>query len=107
MASGQYYLFLTTLTHQDSSQLGIIERFIDDSKTNGVKNRKDNENRFAIYTFFTCITDLNKVMVTFRDLFRVRKSKNFPDSKIFTAKTFRINCVNRSINDFATNARKT
>ena len=26
---------------------------------------------------------------------RVRKSKNFPDSKIFVAKTFRIKCVNR------------
>ena len=38
---------------------------------------------------------------------RVRKSKNFPDSKIFTAKTFRIMCVNRNIGDFATNARKT
>ena len=37
---------------------------------------------------------------------RVRKSKNFPDSKIFT-KTFRIKCVNRDIDDFATNARKT
>ena len=38
---------------------------------------------------------------------RVRKSKNFPDSKIFTAKTFRIKRVNRNIDDFATNARKT
>ena len=38
---------------------------------------------------------------------RVRKSKNFPDSKISTAKTFRIKCVNRDIDDFATNARKT
>ena len=38
---------------------------------------------------------------------RVRKSKNFPDSKIFTKKTFRIKCVNRDINDFATNASKT
>ena len=38
---------------------------------------------------------------------RVRKSKNFPDSKIFTAKTFRIKRVNRDIDDFATNARKT
>ena len=28
-------------------------------------------------------------------MFRVRKSKNFPDSKIFVAKTFRIKCVNR------------
>ena len=38
---------------------------------------------------------------------RVRKSKNFPDSKIFTAKTFRIKCVNCDINNIATNARKT
>ena len=38
---------------------------------------------------------------------RVIKSKNFPDSKIFTAKTFRIKCVNCVIDDFATNARKT
>ena len=38
---------------------------------------------------------------------RVRKSKNFPDSKISTAKSFRIKCVNRDIDDFATNARKT
>ena len=38
---------------------------------------------------------------------RVRKSKNFPDSKISTAKTFRIKCVNRNVDDFATNARKT
>ena len=37
---------------------------------------------------------------------RVRKSKNFPDSKIFTAKTFRIKRVNCDIDDFATNARK-
>ena len=37
---------------------------------------------------------------------RVRKSKNFPDSKIFIAKTFRIKCVNRDIDNFATNARK-
>ena len=35
------------------------------------------------------------------------KNKNFPDSKISTAKTFRIKCVNRDIDDFATNARKT
>ena len=34
------------------------------------------------------------------------KNKNFPDSKMFT-KTFRIKCVNRDIDDFATNARKT
>ena len=40
------------------------------------------------------------------DISRVRKSKNFPDSKMFT-KTFRIKCVNRDSNDFATNARKT
>ena len=38
---------------------------------------------------------------------RVRKIKNFPDRKIFTAKTFRIKCVNLDIADFATNARKT
>ena len=38
---------------------------------------------------------------------KVRKSKNFPDSKIFTKKTFRIKCVSRDIDDFATNARKT
>ena len=40
-------------------------------------------------------------------LYRVRKSKNFPDSKISTAKTFRIKCANRDIDHFATNARKT
>ena len=39
-------------------------------------------------------------------LSRVRKSKNLPDSKIFTAKTFRIKCLNLDIADFATNARK-
>ena len=39
-------------------------------------------------------------------LTRVRKSKNFPDSKIFIAKTFRIKCVNCDIDNFATNARK-
>ena len=44
---------------------------------------------------------------TYLPTHRVRKSKNFPDSKIFTAKTFRIMCVNRVIADFATNARKT
>ena len=38
---------------------------------------------------------------------RVRKSKNFPDSKIFHAKTFRIKRVNRDIFDIATNVRKT
>ena len=38
---------------------------------------------------------------------RVRKSKNFPGSKIFHAKTFRIKRVNRDIFDFATNVRKT
>ena len=37
---------------------------------------------------------------------RVRKSKNLPDSKIFTAKTSRIQCLNLDIADFATNARK-
>ena len=44
---------------------------------------------------------------TIRGCDRVRKSKNFPDSKISTAKTFRIKCVNRNVDDFATNARKT
>ena len=44
---------------------------------------------------------------TYLPTHRVRKSKNFPDSKIFTAKTFRITCVNHNIGDFATNARKT
>ena len=38
---------------------------------------------------------------------RVRKSVNFPDRKIFTAKTFRIKCVIHDIDDFATNVRKT
>ena len=38
---------------------------------------------------------------------RVRKCENFPDSKIFYAKTFRIKRVNRDIFDFATNVRKT
>ena len=38
---------------------------------------------------------------------RVRKSKNFPDSKIFTAKSFRIKCVILNTADFATNAHKT
>ena len=37
---------------------------------------------------------------------KVRKSKNFPDSKIYTTKTFQIKCVNRDIDDFATNACK-
>ena len=55
---GQYYVFSAILTQQDSSPLGIIERFMDDSKTNGVKNGKDDENRFAIIcTFFTCIKE--------------------------------------------------
>ena len=39
--------------------------------------------------------------------FRVRKSENFPGSKIFHAKTFRIKRVSRDIFDFATNVRKT
>ena len=38
---------------------------------------------------------------------RVRKSKNFPDSKIFHAKTFRIKRVNRDTFAFATKVRKT
>ena len=38
---------------------------------------------------------------------RDRKSKNFPDSKIFHAKTFRIKCVNRDTFAFATKVRKT
>ena len=38
---------------------------------------------------------------------RVRKSENFPGSKIFHAKTFRIKRVNRDIIDFATNVHKT
>ena len=33
------------------------------------------------------------------------KKQKIPDSKIFTSKTFRIKCVNRDFNDFATNAR--
>ena len=36
------------------------------------------------------------------DVGRVRKSKNFPDSKIVHAKTFRIKRVNRDTFDFAT-----
>ena len=55
---GQYYVFSAILTQQDSSPLGIIERFMDDSKTNGKKNGKDDENRFVIIcTFFTCIKE--------------------------------------------------
>ena len=38
---------------------------------------------------------------------RVRKSKNFPDSKIYHAKTFRIKRVNRDTFAFATKVRKT
>ena len=38
---------------------------------------------------------------------RVRKSENFPGSKIFHAKTFRIKRVNRDIFDFATKVLKT
>ena len=38
---------------------------------------------------------------------RVRKSKNFPDSKIFHAKTFRIKRVNRDTFAFATKVLKT
>ena len=38
---------------------------------------------------------------------RVRKSKNFPDSQIFHAKTFRIRRVNRDTFAFATKVRKT
>ena len=38
---------------------------------------------------------------------RVRKSKNFPDSKIFHAKNFRIKRVNRDTFAFATKVRKT
>ena len=37
---------------------------------------------------------------------RVRKSTNFPDSKIFHAKTFRIKRVNRNTFAFATKVRK-
>ena len=37
---------------------------------------------------------------------RVRKIENFPDSKIFVAKTFRINVQIASIFKFATNAHK-
>ena len=38
---------------------------------------------------------------------RVRKSKNFPESMIFHAKTFRIKRVNRDTFAFATKVRKT
>ena len=38
---------------------------------------------------------------------RVRKRKNFPSGKILHAKTFRIECVNCDIFDFAINLRKT
>ena len=38
---------------------------------------------------------------------RVRKSKNFPDSKIFHAKTFRIKHVNRDTFAFTKKVRKT
>ena len=50
------------------------------------------------------------LVLTFADLcwvIRVRKSKNFPDSKIFHAKTFRIKRVNRDTFAFATKVRKT
>ena len=42
-----------------------------------------------------------------KHLSRVRKSKNFPGSKIFHPKTFWIKRVNLDIFDFATNVRKT
>ena len=45
-------------------------------------------------------------VIDFWPLARVRKSKNFPDGKIYTTKTFRTKCVYRDIDDFATNARK-
>ena len=57
---------------------------------------------FINYTFAVHCSDRSSC----GDDTRVRKSKNFPDSKIFTAKTFRIKRVNRDIDDFATNARK-
>ena len=41
------------------------------------------------------------------DGYRVRKSKNFPDSKIFHVKTFRIKRVNCDTFAFATKVRKT
>ena len=56
---------------------------------------------YGVFLLFSCDSS------SIRDDGRVKKSKNFPDSKIFTAKTFRIKRVNRDIDDFATNARKT
>ena len=58
-------------------------------------------------TFADGFEDVSKPHMLMVVLIRVRKSKNFPDSKISTAKTFRIKCVNRDIDNFATNARKT
>ena len=62
---------------------------------------------FLEFSFMTHWDKFHLLGYGTRALDRVRKSKNFPDSKIFTPKTFRINSVNRDINDFATNARKT
>ena len=36
----------------------------------------------------------NKIVHWDDDIIRVRKNENFPDSKIFVARTFRIKCVN-------------
>ena len=47
------------------------------------------------------------IHLIFEHLTRVRKSKNFPDSKIFHAKTFRMKRVNRETLAFATKVRKT
>ena len=47
----------------------------------------------------TCRTNLKKMT---EPITRVRKNENFPDSKIFVAKTFRIkrvNCINFQIRD--------
>ena len=48
----------------------------------------------------------NSLRLVAEDTFYVRIPESFPDSKIHTTKTFRIKCVNRDIDNFATNARK-
>ena len=53
-----------------------------------------------------CITQVALLSPDSRASYRVRKSKNFPDSKSFTAKTFRIKRVNRDIGYFATKVHK-
>ena len=44
--------------------------------------------------FFSCVSDLREFVFNVA-VSRVTKSENFPDSKIFVAKTFRIKRVNR------------